>query len=327
MNPVEPIPFRGGHGSTRSSAAPHYAAAPAPSPVDPRTGIIHELGDLPWAAGEPEIFNCFVRMARTERYLGVPCYDMNGGAGLTLSAARAAAVGEGLERYCASVYDPAELKVGNADTLAKTHRVAPPESFALFHPSQGAAFPTFDNSSRLAWATGRSLISDAQTLVPACLVYMPYHPQEPGEVAPAPAISTGLACARSYPEAVLGGLYECFERDAFVIHWMNRITPRRIVPEAEDAIACVYRERLAKPGLHYTLLDLTLDPPVPSYLCVLVDDRNEVPMISVGGASSFDTPRAQLKAMMEAAQTREWESSPGRRSSPAASRSGAGQDV
>ncbi|WP_211882176.1 YcaO-like family protein [Pseudarthrobacter albicanus] len=306
MNPVEPTLPGGNHRSKRSYAAPHYATTEMPSPVDPRTGIIHELGDLPWAAGEPEIFNCFVRMARTERYLGVPCYDMNGGAGLTLSAARAAAVGEGLERYCASVYDPAELKVGNADELAKTHRVAPPGTFALFHPSQGPGFPTFDNSTRLAWVTGRSLISDEQTLVPACLVYMPYHPQEAGEVAPAPAISTGLACARSYPEAVLGGLYECFERDAFVIHWMNRITPCRIAPEAEGAIASVYHERLAKPGLHYTLLDVTLDPPVPSYFCVLIDDRNSVPMISVGGASSFDTRRAQLKAMMEAAQTREW---------------------
>jgi ribosomal protein S12 methylthiotransferase accessory factor len=306
MKPVEPVVAADSHRSTRSYVAPHYAATDVLSPVDSRTGIIHELGALPWAAGEPEIFNCFVRMARTERYLGVPCYDMNGGAGLTLSAARAAAVGEGLERYCASVHDPAELKIGNADELARAHRVASPESFALFHPCQEIGFPTFDTSTRLAWVTGRSLISDEPTLVPACLVYMPYQPQETGDVALAPAISTGLACGRSYQEAVLGGLYECFERDAFVIHWLNRITPPRVAPESEDTVASVYHERLAKPGLHYTLLDITLDPPIPSYLCVLIDDRNPVPMISVGGASSFDVPRAQLKAMMEAAQTREW---------------------
>jgi ribosomal protein S12 methylthiotransferase accessory factor len=39
---------------------------------------------------------------------------------------------------------------------------------------------------------------------------------------------------------------------------------------------------------------------------VLIDERSSVPMISVGGAASLDASRARLKAMVEAAQTREW---------------------
>lgn len=278
------------------------------SPVDERTGLIRWVFDLPVLPGEPSVFNCAVKMADVARYLKLPCYDNNGGGGLTREAARGAAIGEGLERYCAAVYDPGDLVFGAAGELRRRHEVTSPEDYALFHPDQEVEFSRFDEETPLGWAWGHSLLKDAPTLVPAGLVYMPYALdfRGRGERAIAPAVSTGLACARSHDEALLKGVYEAVERDAFMITWLNRLAMPRVEIESNAALGALYRDRLAREGLRYTLIDMTADVPIPSFVCLLADERRTPPMICAGGAAGLDPTRAASKALLEAVQTLEW---------------------
>jgi ribosomal protein S12 methylthiotransferase accessory factor len=278
------------------------------SPVDERTGLIRWVYDLPIQPGEPCIFNCAVKLAEVERYSGRPCYDNNGGCGLTLAAARGAAIGEGLERYSASCYNPADLIYGTASELSQKHRVCEPERFALYDPRQRLAAPSATSHTPLAWVWGYSLQRREPLLVPACLVYIPYQPafRERGEVVIAPAVSTGQACAPSIEEALVNGICEAVERDAFMISWVNRLSLPRVDIEACAPLETLYRARFKRDGLSYALIDMTLDIEIPSRLCVLIDERCKPPMICVGGAASFDAVRAGVKAMLEAVQTREW---------------------
>ncbi|MFI9596371.1 YcaO-like family protein [Nonomuraea sp. NPDC052265] len=280
-----------------------------PSPVDARTGIIAHVLDLPIAAGEPQIFNSSVRMADTAALGTGPCYDQNGGAGLTQAAARAAAVGEGLERYCAAFPQPEHVTVATWRALsAGEHPPPAPADFALFHPDQGEHAHRFDDDTPVAWLRAYSLTRAAWTHVPACLVHLPYRPQHPdvAEHVVAPAISTGLACAASRSEAVLSGLYEAIERDAFMISWLRELPLGRVDLQSHPSIAEVYTTRLRRPGLDYHVLDMTSDLGVPAFMCLLLDDRRDPALLCAGGAAHHDPARAVLKSLIEAAQTREW---------------------
>jgi ribosomal protein S12 methylthiotransferase accessory factor len=278
------------------------------SAIDERTGLIRWVFDIPIEPGEPTVFNASVKMADTTRYSRQPCYDNNGGSGLTREQARNAAIGEGLERYCCAMLDPGDLVCGSARQLEQSYELCRPGEFSLFHPEQPGRHPVPDDDTPIAWAWGWRLGRRRPVLVPACLVYLPYVPifQEQGEQVAAPAMSTGLACARSLDEAVLKGIYELVERDAFMVVWSNRLPVPRVDIESHPDLKRLYQERLRRDGLRYVVLRTTTDIEVPSFLCLLIDDRRSPPMICAGGASSLDPVRAAAKAMTEAVQTREW---------------------
>jgi ribosomal protein S12 methylthiotransferase accessory factor len=278
------------------------------SPVDDRTGLIRWVLDIPIEPGEPRIFNASVKMAETTRYNPQPCYDNNGGSGLTREQARAAAIGEALERYCCSVFDSSDLICGSVTELRAVHEICRPSDFALFHQDQPGRYSAPDENTQVAWTWGWSWVRRRPVLVPACLVYMPYFPcfREQGEQVVGPAVSTGLACARSLEEAVLKGIYESVERDAFMIAWSNRLPVPRVDFESHPDLQRLYQERLRREGLRYVLLRTTTDIPLPSFLCVLIDERRTPAMICTGAATDLDPVRAAAKAMTEAVQTREW---------------------
>jgi ribosomal protein S12 methylthiotransferase accessory factor len=212
------------------------------------------------------------------------------------------------ERYCCSVCDADDLVCGSVADLRDEHELCTPQQFALFHPDQPGRFPRPDEQTPIAWAWGWSLSHQRPVLAPASLIYMPYFPQfrEQGEQVAGPAISTGLSCATSVDEAVLKGICECVERDAFMITWMNRLPVPRVKIESNPLLRQLYDERLRRDGLHYVLLRTTTDIPIPSFLCLLIDERRSPPMICAGGAASLDPVLAAQKAMTEAVQTREW---------------------
>jgi ribosomal protein S12 methylthiotransferase accessory factor len=278
------------------------------SPIDERAGLIRWVLDIPIEPGEPEVFNASVKMADISVYNPRPCYDNNGGSGLTREQARAAAVGEGLERYCCAVFYASDLICGTAAELRDSHPVRPPGDFALFHPEQPGRWASPSETTPVAWAWGWSLTHGRATLIPACLVYMPYFPcfRGRGEQVAGPAVSTGLACADSLQQAALRGAYELLERDAFVITWYNRLPVPQVDVESHPDLRRLYRGRLARRGLRYVLFQTTTDIPVASFLCLLIDEMQTPPMITAGGAASLDPVTAAQKAMLEAVQTREW---------------------
>jgi ribosomal protein S12 methylthiotransferase accessory factor len=259
-------------------------------------------------------------MADTSTYFPLGCFDSNGGAGLTRDEAYHAALGEALERYCCSVYFKDDLVFGSYREVAASRRALRPGELALFHESQAAQvrYTAFDEDTRLCWTRGYSLSRQEPVLVPACLVYIPYYPffREQGEVTVSPSISTGQATGQSYEDAVLRGLYEVVERDAFVIMWLNRLPAPRLSIRSSPRVDAIFRERFARPHLEYTLFQMPTDVDIPAVFCLLVDRSRRPPLICSGGAAHLDPERAALKALVEAAQTHQWARFLGRRTEP-----------
>lgn len=274
--------------------------------VDSLTGLIRWVIDIPVEPGEPRIFNASVKMADTGRYSPHACYDNNGGSGLSQAAARGAAIGEGLERYCASQFSQDDLVFGSIQDLSGQHDLMTPASFAMFHPDQPGDFVPVEDDTLIAWVPAWSLGQGKPVLVPASMVYMPYFPSREGERPAGPSMSTGLACAAGRDLALLKGILECVERDAFMVAWMNRLAVPQVDFTSHPRLARLYQDNLRRDGLEYRLYRTTLDLPIASYLCLLVDNSRTPPMIAAGGAAGLDPVEAAAKAMTEAVQTREW---------------------
>ena len=194
------------------------------SVVNMHTGIIRSVLDVPILPDDPTIFACTALTCDPSRFRpGMQAFPGNG-AGFSREQARSAAIGEAIERYCSGFADPESLIFGTYKEVCQTHPTIHPSAYALFLPSQysGLSLQPFNENTPIAWVSGNSLKTGAPVLVPAGLVYLPYHPWFQGEGFIAEPTSNGLACGDSYEEAVFKGLCEVVERDAFMIMWLNR---------------------------------------------------------------------------------------------------------
>ncbi len=285
-------------------------AAYAPQSVlDPETGIVRYVAEIPAEPGEPPLVNYSAKMASTLTYLPLGCYDANGGAGLTHDSVRRAALGEAVERYCASVYFRDELELASHAEVSAARRALASGELALFHERQRDSihYPWFGEDTRICWLPAYSLTRRHDLLVPASSVFVPYYPfrAEEGEVTIGPGISTGLASGRSLSAAMLSGLLEVVERDAFMITWLGRLPVPRIDPCSSPRLKTV-AQRLDRPHLRYVLSWMATDVALPAVLCTVVDESYAPPLIACGGAAHLDPETAAIKALVEAAQTREW---------------------
>jgi ribosomal protein S12 methylthiotransferase accessory factor len=119
--------------------------------------------------------------------------------------------------------------------------------------------------------------------------------------------STGAACHVDRERAILSALYECIERDAVMIAWLNRLalpvidTTTMHRASLEETLA-----RLARHGLTGRLFDATSDVGIPTALCVLYGPTTTIPSLAVGAASHSTLAEASEKALIESAHTLYW---------------------
>ena len=87
----------------------------------PLTGIVRDCLELALDPGESRVFCVIAEATHPERFQpgASPCARYGCGVGLTVEQATQAAVGEVLERYCASIYDPALLQYASFDHLSE----------------------------------------------------------------------------------------------------------------------------------------------------------------------------------------------------------------
>jgi ribosomal protein S12 methylthiotransferase accessory factor len=297
------------NGASRSVARCLEAAAPL---ISPRAGLIKSCHELLIEPDDARLFNCFTRVASTSRYAEDlhDCYQQNGGAALTRGAARAAAVGETIERYSCSVYDREAMLLATWRELDRRGlRALHPSECPLFSESQyqrpDFGMRRFTEDSPLRWVPGWSLSDRQETWIPAVFAYIPYY-SEPPEVPICFSVSTGLSCALSREQAVLSGLYENIERDAVMITWLNRLPVKRVDPCSLPGVEETYRERFAGTGAEYMIFDIGLDLGVPTIFGCAVDSEHDQISLATGAAADFDVERATTKALVEAAQGRVW---------------------
>jgi thioglycine synthase len=215
------------------------------------------------------------------------------GKGDSVRAARVAALAEALERYCAEPRGRLAIVTARASELPG--RVLAASQLILAVDERA--------DHELEWCEGITL--DGVTLwVPVNAVVFPYHPSERARALFA-AHTHGLAVGSTRSEAIVHGLLECIERDAY-----SRAVALASVGRGDDVPvlapgsvrdhAGVQIARIERAGLRWLARAVTCDTRVPTILATIAEGT-----WSHAGVAAHPDPRVALaRALDEAAQSR-----------------------
>ncbi|CAN5507300.1 YcaO-like family protein [soil metagenome] len=165
----------------------------------------------------------------------------------------------------------------------------------------------------IIWVTGQNLLDGRPVLVPWALVGLDHRLAPIGYHDAFEVSSDGLASGNTPAEAVLHGICELIERDAYSsLQFLSgeRLRDRyRSVCTTGDMQLDMLMAAVERFGLRVQLLDMTTDIGVPAYMAILLPVAGGEPgregMALCGGCGCHPTRRrAIMRAITEAAQSR-----------------------
>ncbi|WP_330239427.1 TOMM precursor leader peptide-binding protein [Streptomyces sp. NBC_00525] len=213
------------------------------------------------------------------------------------STSRTLAFLEGLERYAGTHRRGRTTPVTGSWTQLKDDAVDPAVC-GLYTPRTYRDDPlvdAFDPDRAIPWEWGWSLRDDRPVLVPSRLVYYSAGLAADNFVF---ECSNGCAIGGGLEEAVLGGLLELIERDAFLNAWygdarLTEIDLATVGGRAAPAMA----ERAALQGYDVHVLDNRVDLAVPVVTALAVRRDGGPGALSFAAAASLD-PRAAVEGAL-----------------------------
>ena len=272
-----------------------------------RMGLIRVCKSILRGHGEPRLFSVTAIPAKTSFYMGNDIAGEAGAVGFTYEQAVQGAIGECVERYSCAVYDPDALVYASKEELGD--EAVGMDAFTIHAPEQYDQprwpFARWTPDKRIRWTEGKSLTTGQRRYIPACLVYVPYLPAK-GEDILCLSVSSGQSCHTDRMRALLTGLYEVVERDAFMISWLRRLRLPRVDYLADPEVAAVYNRYFGGCELEFHVFDMTLDIRIPSYVCFAEGRSHRGPIIGMGASTRLSQREALTKAILEAAQDMVW---------------------
>jgi ribosomal protein S12 methylthiotransferase accessory factor len=275
--------------------------------VDESVGIIRSLDEVRPDPGGPNFFQFHATAANTSAFTRLENFAEAAGSAATRGVAAAKAIGEGIERYCAAIFELEELPL-------TSYREAPfpctaPAEFALYSREQyersGFPWVSFEDDTQVRWAPGIDLATGEPCHVPAVRVFIPYHYYVgTGEAPIDQPISTGLASHTDATLAVRSAIAEVVERDAFLIVWQAMMSPPQVRLETLSAANYDLVERFEAASNRVVMFDITLDVGIPTILTAILGENEGAPALVVAGASAPDPEEAARKSLEEAPLTR-----------------------
>ena len=274
--------------------------------VSPLVGIVTRTVSTTHTTDESPVPNCAAELASAERTLGASTVEYGSGAHPDVRRARAAAIGEALERYSAMFVPEEQLRLTTA--LALGPQAVPPQSFALFHSTQhataGFPFAPFTADTRLQFIEGVSLVNGGCGFLPAQLVYL--RPTDPTHRPIGYSTSSGLACAPTLAEATLAALLELVERDAVMLAWKCGLSLPRLDWSDDDELQALDRRFFRTTGVRFSVVDGSRFLGVPIAIAVVHGPPASRAALAVGAGAAADIGEAWLKAVVEAFGVYRW---------------------
>ncbi len=264
--------------------------------VDSLTGLIHSL-----ATGERGGHPIAVARIQPATAIG----DTGHGYGRTTDAAsaRATALTEALERL--SGHRPRGRRtVVRAAFSDIVDQALDPDSLGQYPTERyqlpGFEFRRYDPTQQRAWVWGYSFARSAPILVPQAYAY--YGPSEEAFVY---ECSNGCALGSCLEEAILYGLLEVAERDAFLMTWYARLPAPRVDLDVTNdrqipLLAQQIRRRL---GYQVLAFETTLEQGIPCFWVMALDQRPAPGRMHAlcGAGAHLDPERALRSALSELA--------------------------
>ena len=224
-----------------------------------------------------------------------------GGKGITKDHAKASAMMEGFERYSAEKQDSDETIIATADEIAEKGN--PVELKSLNLPQQ---FEKEDvNALQLEWSLTHDLISGKDYYVPSNAVFHPYTP-ESNIRSLFKSNTNGLASGNILEEAILHGIFEVIERDAWSIFELTHKNYSQInLDSIESELINDTIDKFESEGIKIKLMDFTADVKIPT-IAASADDTitRDAGLLTLGIGTHLDPEVAILRALTEVAQSR-----------------------
>ncbi|MFA5961057.1 MAG: YcaO-like family protein [Parcubacteria group bacterium] len=185
-----------------------------------------------------------------------------------------------------------------------------------FSQEQKKQFPiiSYDKNSVFGWLKTHSLTNE-EVWCPAQLFsshYTRHHVKTLRESTKEEpmlrwAITTGLATGRCLEEATTKGILEIIERDAFMISYLNQISPPVIdleyLSKQDEGIASILK-KFRRYNLEVSLIQLPSDFPVFIIAATIIDRTGIGPAFSIGASADFNLRTCILDALSESLATR-----------------------
>ena len=224
-----------------------------------------------------------------------------GGKGITKEHAKASAMMEGFERYSAEKQIDDEVIVASINEISDFGEHIDPVSLNL--PKELEKKGIDDIS--IEWTVSKDIISGDSFYVPTNAVYHPYlHDNNVQSLFK--SNTNGLASGNILEEAILHGMLEVIERDAWSIFELTHKNYAQIDLESiESETVNDIISKFESEGIKIKLMDFTADIKIPT-IAASADDTvtKDAGLLTLGMGTHLDPEVAILRALTEVAQSR-----------------------
>ena len=219
-----------------------------------------------------------------------------GGKGITKEHSKASAMMEAFERYSAERQDSDETLTAKINEIEGDF--INPESLNLPKDFKKDKLESMD----LEWSLAKDIISNQDYYVPTNAIYHPYkHP-----ISLFKSNTNGLASGNILEEAVLHGIFEVIERDAWSIFELTHKNYAQIDTDSiESDVINQTIDKFESNGIKIKLMDFTADIDIPT-IAASADDTvtKDAGLLTLGMGTHLDPEVAILRALTEVAQSR-----------------------
>lgn len=229
---------------------------------------------------------------------GVSIY---GGKGISKDHAKASAMMEGFERYSAERQSGDETIIASLSEISQFGEYIEPKSLNLPKELERKGIDELS----LEWSRSHDLISGNDYYIPTNAIFHPYNPQG-NEDRLFKSNTNGLASGNILEEAILHGMFEVIERDAWSIFELTHKNYAQIdLDSIESEIITGIIDRFKSEGIKIKLMDFTADVKIPT-IAASADDTvtKDAGLLTLGMGTHLDPEVAILRALTEVAQSR-----------------------
>jgi ribosomal protein S12 methylthiotransferase accessory factor len=166
----------------------------------------------------------------------------------------------------------------------------------------GFAFQPFEVDRVCRWVWGFSFARAAPILIPQAYAYYRAHATDRGDPSFAYEISNGCALGSCLEEAILYGILEVVERDAFLLTWYARLPATQIdLSSARDrSIPMLAKVIEAEMGYRLHAFDITMEHRIPAVWVLAVSSSGgDRPALACSAGAHLDPEQAASGALSE----------------------------
>ncbi|WP_405321854.1 YcaO-related McrA-glycine thioamidation protein [Methanobrevibacter thaueri] len=224
-----------------------------------------------------------------------------GGKGISKDHAKASAMMEGFERYSAEKQESDDTIFATPNEIGEKGEYIEPKSLNLPQKFEKADL----GDTMFEWNLAHDIITGNDYYVLSNAVFHPYNHDSAVESL-FKSNTNGLASGNVLEEAILHGIFEVIERDAWSIFEMTHKNYSQInIDSIESELIKEIIDKFESQGIKIKLMDFTADINIPT-IAASADDTvtRDAGLLTLGIGTHLDPEVAILRALTEVAQSR-----------------------